>query len=107
MANIQCGVSQAVIYTDHTMDFNGFTFISGVTVDITTPKDDGTVVSQTLSITSEKFQQVSFFSLFDCLFVVGVRQNEASVALDELNCLFYSAVHLMSYYTNIQTQVHE
>ena len=71
MSNILCGRSQSVIYADYTIDSSGYTFISGVIVDVITPKDDGTEAFQTLSINSQKFQQVKHFT-FVCLFVCFV-----------------------------------
>ena len=61
LANIQCGGSPTVVYGEHAMtliSWGRVPYMIGVTVNVTTTNDDGTVTYQVLAITNATFKEV-------------------------------------------------
>ena len=61
MANIQCGGSPTVVYGENAMALTNrdrMAYMIGVTVNVTTTNDDGTVTYQVLAITNATFKAV-------------------------------------------------
>lgn len=61
MANIQCGGGPTVVYGENAMGTNHkarVPYMIGVTVNVTTTNDDGTVTYQVLAITNATFKEV-------------------------------------------------
>ena len=61
MANIQCGGGPTVVYGENAMASSHperVAYMIGVTVNVTTTNDDGTVTYQVLAITNATFKEV-------------------------------------------------
>ena len=59
MANVQCGGSPTLIIAEHSMkSFYKRTFVTAVSVNITTTNADGTVTYQILDVTNDALTQV-------------------------------------------------